>query len=134
SDNVVRPEIIETASTVTSIIPASTVNSEHNNTVIIAKNNKPETIYSELINLDISNPVKKARNLANDQKPAITPKAAPTKVIEAIMAEANQLQKDQRSVKETQTEKLCHSEAGNAFLPSNRADTATRSVSGHILW
>ncbi|MBW0549389.1 hypothetical protein O181_089104 [Austropuccinia psidii MF-1] len=27
---------------------------------------------------------------------------------------------------------LCHSEADNTILPSNRADTTTRSLSGHI--
>ncbi|MBW0588860.1 hypothetical protein O181_128575 [Austropuccinia psidii MF-1] len=40
-------------------------------------------------------------------KPAITPQAAPKKVIDVIMAEANQLQKD-------------------------KADTTTRSLSGHL--
>ncbi|MBW0474834.1 hypothetical protein O181_014549 [Austropuccinia psidii MF-1] len=38
----------------------------------------------------------------------------------------------QGSVNESQADKLCHSEADNNFLPSNRADTATRSLSGHI--
>ncbi|MBW0575360.1 hypothetical protein O181_115075, partial [Austropuccinia psidii MF-1] len=42
------------------------------------------------------------------QEPAITPQAAPKKVIDVIMAEANQLQKDKG------------------------ADTATRSLSGHL--
>ncbi|MBW0568146.1 hypothetical protein O181_107861, partial [Austropuccinia psidii MF-1] len=88
SDNVVRQEKIETASTVTRIIPASTVNSDHNSTVIVTQNNKPEPISSELINLDISNALQK------DQGPATTPQAAPRKVIDVIMPEANQLQKD----------------------------------------
>ncbi|MBW0539546.1 hypothetical protein O181_079261, partial [Austropuccinia psidii MF-1] len=83
-DNVVRQENIETASTVTSIIPAGTVNSYHNSTVIITQNNQPEPISSELINLDISNTLQKAKNLANTLK----------KVIDVIMAEANQLHKD----------------------------------------
>ncbi|MBW0591825.1 hypothetical protein O181_131540, partial [Austropuccinia psidii MF-1] len=61
----VRQENIETASTVTSIIPASTVNSDHNSTVIVTQNNQPEPISSELINLDISNTLQKAKNLAN---------------------------------------------------------------------
>ncbi|MBW0505322.1 hypothetical protein O181_045037 [Austropuccinia psidii MF-1] len=78
----VRQENIETASTVTSIIPASTVNSDHNSTVIMTQNNQPEPIATELINLDIN------------QEPAITPEAAPRKVIDMIMAEANQLHKD----------------------------------------
>ena len=63
----VRQENIETASTVTSIIPASTINSDHNNTVIVTQNNQPEPIYSQLINLDISNTLQKAKNLANSR-------------------------------------------------------------------
>ncbi|MBW0516420.1 hypothetical protein O181_056135 [Austropuccinia psidii MF-1] len=38
----------------------------------------------------------------------------------------------QGSLDESPTEKLCHSEAHNTVLPSNRAYTATRSLSGHI--
>ncbi|MBW0552438.1 hypothetical protein O181_092153, partial [Austropuccinia psidii MF-1] len=87
-------EKIETASTVTSIIPASTVNYDHNSTVIIAQNHQPEPISSELISLDIRNTLQKANNLANNQEPAITPQAAPKKVIDVIMAEANHLHKE----------------------------------------
>ncbi|MBW0547302.1 hypothetical protein O181_087017, partial [Austropuccinia psidii MF-1] len=94
SDNVVRQENIETASTVTRIIPASTVNSDHNSTVIVTQNNQPEPISSELINLDISNTLQKAKNLGNNQEQAKTPQEAPKKVIDVIMAEAKQLQKD----------------------------------------
>ncbi|MBW0504625.1 hypothetical protein O181_044340 [Austropuccinia psidii MF-1] len=36
------------------------------------------------------------------------------------------------SVDDSQTDELCHSEAYNTVLPSNKADTATRSVSGHL--
>ncbi|MBW0507474.1 hypothetical protein O181_047189 [Austropuccinia psidii MF-1] len=36
------------------------------------------------------------------------------------------------SVNGSQTAKLCYSEADNTFLPSKRADTATRSLSGNI--
>ncbi|MBW0592211.1 hypothetical protein O181_131926 [Austropuccinia psidii MF-1] len=36
------------------------------------------------------------------------------------------------SVDDLQIKKLCHSEADNTILPSNRADTTTRSLSGHI--
>ncbi|MBW0495804.1 hypothetical protein O181_035519 [Austropuccinia psidii MF-1] len=105
----VRQENIKTASTVTSIIPASTVNSDHNSTVIVTQNNQPEPISSALINLDISNTIQKAKNLANNQEQAITPQAAPKKVIYMIMAEANRLQKDK-----------------------GQADTATRSLSGYL--
>ncbi|MBW0532209.1 hypothetical protein O181_071924 [Austropuccinia psidii MF-1] len=90
----VRQENLETDSTVTSIIPASTVSSDHNSTVILSQNNQREPISSESISLDISNTLQKANNLANNQEPAITPKEAPRKVIDMIMAEANQLQKD----------------------------------------
>ncbi|MBW0523384.1 hypothetical protein O181_063099 [Austropuccinia psidii MF-1] len=38
----------------------------------------------------------------------------------------------QGSLNGSQTEKLCHSEAENIFLPSNRADTPTIRLSGHI--
>ncbi|MBW0558124.1 hypothetical protein O181_097839, partial [Austropuccinia psidii MF-1] len=107
SDNVVRQENLETASTVKSIIPASTVNSNHNSTVIITQNNKPEPISSELINLDISNTLQTAKNLAN-------------------------ITEGQGSVYDFQINELCHSEADNTILPSNRADNTTRSLSGHI--
>ncbi|MBW0580763.1 hypothetical protein O181_120478 [Austropuccinia psidii MF-1] len=39
---------------------------------------------------------------------------------------------EQGSVDDLQINKLCHSEADNTISPSNRADTATRSLSGHI--
>ncbi|MBW0568802.1 hypothetical protein O181_108517 [Austropuccinia psidii MF-1] len=103
----VRQENIETASTVTSIIPASTVNYDHNITVIITQNNQPEPISSELINLDISKTLQKAKNLAN-------------------------ITEGQGPVDDLQINKLCHSEAYNTILPSNRAETATQSLSGHI--
>ncbi|MBW0590809.1 hypothetical protein O181_130524 [Austropuccinia psidii MF-1] len=38
----------------------------------------------------------------------------------------------QGSVNEIQNDKLCHSEADNTVLPSKRAYTPTRSLSGHI--
>ncbi|MBW0590767.1 hypothetical protein O181_130482 [Austropuccinia psidii MF-1] len=38
----------------------------------------------------------------------------------------------QGSVDDLQINKLCHSEADNTILPSNRADTCTRSLSGHL--
>ncbi|MBW0542060.1 hypothetical protein O181_081775 [Austropuccinia psidii MF-1] len=36
------------------------------------------------------------------------------------------------SVDDFQIDKLCHSEADNTVIPSNRAETATRSLSGHL--
>ncbi|MBW0513797.1 hypothetical protein O181_053512 [Austropuccinia psidii MF-1] len=88
-----RQENIETVSTVTSIINASTANSDYNSTVIIAQNNQPEPIFSQLISFDISNTLQEAKHLANNQKPAITLQAAPEEVTDMIMAEANQLHK-----------------------------------------
>ncbi|MBW0531024.1 hypothetical protein O181_070739 [Austropuccinia psidii MF-1] len=38
----------------------------------------------------------------------------------------------QGSVDDLQINKLCHYEADNTILPSNRTDTSTRSLSGHI--
>ncbi|MBW0566344.1 hypothetical protein O181_106059 [Austropuccinia psidii MF-1] len=38
----------------------------------------------------------------------------------------------QGSVNGSLTDKLCHSEADNTVLPSKKADTATRSLCGHI--
>ncbi|MBW0571972.1 hypothetical protein O181_111687 [Austropuccinia psidii MF-1] len=38
----------------------------------------------------------------------------------------------QGSVDDLQIHKLCHSEADNTILPSNRADTTTRTLSGNI--
>ncbi|MBW0542785.1 hypothetical protein O181_082500 [Austropuccinia psidii MF-1] len=38
----------------------------------------------------------------------------------------------QGSVYASQSNKLVHSEVYNTVLPSNRAETATRSLSGHI--
>ncbi|MBW0576336.1 hypothetical protein O181_116051 [Austropuccinia psidii MF-1] len=39
---------------------------------------------------------------------------------------------EQGSVDDLQVNELCHSEADDPFLPSNRADTTTRSLSGHL--
>ncbi|MBW0581618.1 hypothetical protein O181_121333 [Austropuccinia psidii MF-1] len=38
----------------------------------------------------------------------------------------------QGSVDDFQSNKLCHSEAYNTVLPSKRAETTTRSLSGHL--
>ncbi|MBW0520105.1 hypothetical protein O181_059820 [Austropuccinia psidii MF-1] len=86
-----------------------TANSDYNSTAIITQNNQPEQISSELINLDIGFSLQKANNLANNQEAAITPQEAPKKVIDLILAEANQLQKGK-----------------------GQAETTTRSLSEHI--
>ncbi|MBW0590337.1 hypothetical protein O181_130052 [Austropuccinia psidii MF-1] len=126
----VRPENIETASTVTSIIPGSTVNSDHNSTVIVTQNNQPEPISSELINLDISNTLQKAKNLANGA--SYNPSSSSQKGHRRDYGRSQLATEGQGSVDDFQIKKLCHSEAENTFLPSNRADTATRSLSGHL--
>ncbi|MBW0539053.1 hypothetical protein O181_078768 [Austropuccinia psidii MF-1] len=128
----VRQERIETASTVTSIIPASTVNYEHNITVILTQNNQPEPIYSELINFEINNTLQKAKNLANNHERAINPQETPQKGYRCDYCSRKSVTEGQGSVNESQTDKLCHSEADNTVLPSKRADTTTRSLSGHI--
>ncbi|MBW0572897.1 hypothetical protein O181_112612, partial [Austropuccinia psidii MF-1] len=110
SDNVVRQENIETASTVTRIILASTV--------IITQNNQQEPISSELNNLDISNTLQKSQNLANSYRHDFGRRQSDTE--------------GQGSVKDFHNNKLCNSEADDTILPSKRADTATRSLSGHL--
>ncbi|MBW0498718.1 hypothetical protein O181_038433 [Austropuccinia psidii MF-1] len=47
-------------------------------------------------------------------------------------ARSQSLTEGQGSVDDLQINKLCHSEADNTILPSNRADTMTQSLSGHI--
>ncbi|MBW0494590.1 hypothetical protein O181_034305 [Austropuccinia psidii MF-1] len=126
----VRQENIEAASTATSIIPASTSNSDYNSTVIKTRNNQPVTISSELINLDISNTVQKAKNLAN--RANYNPSSSSQKVYRRDYGRSQSVKEGKGSVNGSQTDKLCHSEADNTLLPSNRADTATGSLSGHI--
>ncbi|MBW0574160.1 hypothetical protein O181_113875, partial [Austropuccinia psidii MF-1] len=122
SDNVVRQENIETASTGTSIIPASTV--------IVTQNNQPEPIYSELINLDISNTLQKAKDLAN--RASYNPSRSSQKCNRRDYGRGQSGTEGKGSVGDFQTAKMGHSEAGNTILPSKRADTATTSLSGNI--
>ncbi|MBW0592108.1 hypothetical protein O181_131823 [Austropuccinia psidii MF-1] len=149
----VRQENIETASTVTSIIPASTVDADHNSPIIIAQNNQPEPNSSESINLYISNTLQKAKNLANSKffdvkilflslliiKCASTKSGASYNLSRSSQkghrcdyGRSQSVTEGQGSVDDLQINKLCHSEADNNILPSNRADTPTRSLSGHI--
>ncbi|MBW0569136.1 hypothetical protein O181_108851 [Austropuccinia psidii MF-1] len=106
SDNVVRQEKIETASTVTSIIPATTVIFDHNSTVILTQSNQQETMSSELINLDVSNTLQKAKNLAN----------------RASYKPSSSSQRDHR----------CDYGRTKSDTQGKGADTATRSLSGHL--
>ncbi|MBW0548673.1 hypothetical protein O181_088388 [Austropuccinia psidii MF-1] len=114
----VREENIETALMVTSIIPASTTNSDYHSTAIIAQNNQPEPIYSALINLYISHTLHKAKNLDNGNR--------------CDYGRSQSAEEGQGSVDDSQNDELCHSEADNTVLTSNRAETATRSISGHL--
>ncbi|MBW0586311.1 hypothetical protein O181_126026, partial [Austropuccinia psidii MF-1] len=115
-------ENIETASTVTSIIPASTV--------IVTQNNQPEPISSELINLDISNTLQKAKNLAN--RASYNPSSSSQKGNRRDYGRSQPGTEGKGSVDDFQTTKIGHSDSDNTILPSQRADTATRSLSGHI--
>ncbi|MBW0575940.1 hypothetical protein O181_115655, partial [Austropuccinia psidii MF-1] len=130
SDNVVRQENIETASTVTSIIPASTVNSDHNITVIVTQNNQPEPISFQLINLDISNTLQKGKNLAN--RASYNPSRSSQKGNRRDYGRRQPGTEGRGSVDDFQATKIGHSDAYNTILPSQRAKTATRSLSGHI--
>ncbi|MBW0588505.1 hypothetical protein O181_128220, partial [Austropuccinia psidii MF-1] len=129
SDNVVRQENIETASKVTSNIPASPVNSDHNRTVIVTQNNQPEPITSELINLDISNNLKKAKNLANT---SYNPSSSSQKGNRRDYGTSQPGTEEKESVDDFQTTKMGQSDADNTILPSQRAETPTRILSGHI--
>ncbi|MBW0578951.1 hypothetical protein O181_118666, partial [Austropuccinia psidii MF-1] len=133
SDNVVRQENIEISSTATIIIPASTANSDHNSTVIITQNNQPEPGFSELINLEMSNTLQKAKNLAKCKSGAsYSPSSHSQKGYTRDYGRSQSDAEGQGSVNGSQNNKLCHSEAYNTVLPSNKAETATRSLSGHI--
>ncbi|MBW0489755.1 hypothetical protein O181_029470 [Austropuccinia psidii MF-1] len=126
----VRQENIEAVLTVTSIIPASTVNSENNSTAIITQNNQPEPIPSELINLGISNTHQKAKNLAN--RASYNPSSSSQKVYRRDYSQSQSVAEGQGSVHEFLTEKLCHPEADNTVLTSNRSETTTKSLNGDI--
>ncbi|MBW0592015.1 hypothetical protein O181_131730 [Austropuccinia psidii MF-1] len=113
----VRQENIETASTVTSIIPESTV--------ITTQNNQQEPISSELIRLDISNTLQKAKNSANTLK----------QLPKRHRHDYGRSQSDaegQGSVKDFHKNKLSNSEADDTILPSKRAETTTRNLSGSL--
>ncbi|MBW0532501.1 hypothetical protein O181_072216 [Austropuccinia psidii MF-1] len=120
-------EKIETASTVTSIIPASTVNSYHNSTIIITHNNQPEPISSELISLYISNTLQKATNLAN--RASYNPSTSSQKGHRHDYGRSQSVTEGQGLIDDFQIDKLCHSEADNTVLPPKRAETSTRSLS-----
>ncbi|MBW0521183.1 hypothetical protein O181_060898 [Austropuccinia psidii MF-1] len=119
----VRQENISTASAVTSIIPASTVNSDHNSTIIISQINQPEPMSSDLIDLDIRNMLQKAKNLAN--RASYSPSRISQKSHRHEYGRSQSVTEGKESVDDFQIKKLCHSESDNTVLPSNRADTAT---------
>ncbi|MBW0523744.1 hypothetical protein O181_063459 [Austropuccinia psidii MF-1] len=70
--------------------------------------------------------------LQPDQEPAIIPQAAPKKCYRRDYGRSQSVTEEKGSVNGSQTGKLCHSEADDTVLPSNIADTTTRSLSGHI--
>ncbi|MBW0551795.1 hypothetical protein O181_091510 [Austropuccinia psidii MF-1] len=102
----VGQENVETDSTVTSIIPGSTVNSDHNSTIIITQNNQPEPISSELINLNRSRALQKGKELAN----------------RASYSPSSSSQKGHRS----------DYGRSQSVTEGQGADTTTRSLSGYI--
>ncbi|MBW0525319.1 hypothetical protein O181_065034, partial [Austropuccinia psidii MF-1] len=122
SDNMVRQENIETASTFTSIIPASTV--------IVTQNNQPEPTSSKFINLDIGNTLQKAKNLGN--RASYNPSSSSQKRNRRDYGRIQPGTEVKGSVDDFQTTKIGHFDSDNNILPSERADTATRSLSGHI--
>ncbi|MBW0578944.1 hypothetical protein O181_118659, partial [Austropuccinia psidii MF-1] len=130
SENVVRQENIETASTVTSIIPASTINSNHNSTVIVTQNNQPKPISFELINLDINNTLQKVKNLAN--RASYNPSSGSQKFHRHDYGRSQSVTEGQGPVDDLQINQLCHSKADKTVLPSTRAYTATRSLNDHL--
>ncbi|MBW0526522.1 hypothetical protein O181_066237, partial [Austropuccinia psidii MF-1] len=101
-------------------------------TVIITQNNQQEPISSELINLDISNTLQKAKNLANNQEQAISPQEAPKKGHRRDYGRSQSDTEGQGSVKYFHTNELSNSEADDTIVPSKRAETTTRSLSGHL--
>ncbi|MBW0498468.1 hypothetical protein O181_038183 [Austropuccinia psidii MF-1] len=125
-----RQENIETTAKGTSIIPDSTINFYHNSTSIITHNNQPEPISYELISLDISNTLQKAKNLAH--RASYNPSRSSQKGYRRDYGISQSVTGGHVSVNEAQTDKLSDSEADDTVLPSNRAETVTRSLSRHI--
>ncbi|MBW0519580.1 hypothetical protein O181_059295 [Austropuccinia psidii MF-1] len=96
----------------------------------MTQKNRSESISVELINLEISNNVQKPHNLAN--RASFNPSRSSQKGYRHHYGRSQSVTEGQGSVNETQTDKLCHCEADNTVSPSNRAETAKRSLSGHI--
>ncbi|MBW0476800.1 hypothetical protein O181_016515 [Austropuccinia psidii MF-1] len=125
----VRQENIESVSTVTTIIPESTLNSENNSTVIMT-HNQQEPIFSELTSLDIINTLQKAKGLPN--RLSYSSPRNSQNCYRNDYGRSQSAAEGQGSVNNAQTDKLCHSEADNTVLPSKRAENATKSLSGHL--
>ncbi|MBW0589113.1 hypothetical protein O181_128828 [Austropuccinia psidii MF-1] len=126
----VRQENIETASTATGIIPASTLISSHNRTVIITQNNQQGPIWKELINLKISNTLHKAQNLANRAR--YKPSSSSQKGHRCYYGRRQSDTEGKGSVKHFHNNKLSNSQADDTILASRRANTTTRSLSAHL--
>ncbi|MBW0529706.1 hypothetical protein O181_069421 [Austropuccinia psidii MF-1] len=87
------------------------------------QNSQPEPIPSEFINLDLPS----TRSGAG-----YNPSRSSQKGHRCDYGRSQSATEGQGSVDDFQINKLSHSEADNTVLPSKRADTATRSLSGHI--
>ncbi|MBW0498687.1 hypothetical protein O181_038402 [Austropuccinia psidii MF-1] len=83
-----------------------------------------------MINLDSSNTLQKAKNLAN--RASYNPKCSGQKGNRCDYGRSQSVTDGQGSVEDFQINELCHSEADNTYLPSKRAETSTRSLSGHL--
>ncbi|MBW0504830.1 hypothetical protein O181_044545 [Austropuccinia psidii MF-1] len=82
------------------------------------------------MNLDITNTFHNAKDLANSA--SYNPSRSSDKGHRSDYGRSQSVPEEQGSVTESQTNDLCHSEADNTVLPSNRAEIATRMLSGHL--
>ncbi|MBW0533927.1 hypothetical protein O181_073642 [Austropuccinia psidii MF-1] len=69
---------------------------------------------------------------SNRSKVSYNPSSCSQKGHRCDYGRSQSVTEGQGSVDDFQIRKVCHSEADNTVLPSNRADTTTRSLSGHI--
>ncbi|MBW0592653.1 hypothetical protein O181_132368 [Austropuccinia psidii MF-1] len=80
--------------------------------------------------MDISNTPQKAKNLPN--RANYNPSSSSQKGHRHDYGRSQLVTEEQGSVDDLQINELCHSEADNTILSSNRADTTERSLSRHI--
>ncbi|MBW0519786.1 hypothetical protein O181_059501 [Austropuccinia psidii MF-1] len=93
-------------------------------------NNQPEPISSDLISLDIRNTLQKAKHFAN--RASYNPSRSSQKGCRCDDGRSQSVIEGQGSVNGSKTDQIYRPEAANTILPSKRADTTTRRLSGHI--